>query len=74
MAGMDESYTHVPMFYSDLFELGYEAVGELNSEMETITDWQEPFKKGVVYYLNDDRVRGILLGMSGTLFRRPACR
>ena len=28
MAGAGESYTHVPMFYSDLFELGYEAVGE----------------------------------------------
>ena len=30
--------------------------------METIADWQEePFKKGVVYYLDDDRVRGVLL-------------
>ena len=33
-----ESYTHVPMFYSDLFELGYEAVGELNSELEIVTE------------------------------------
>ena len=61
MAGADGSYTHVPMFYSDLFELGYEAVGELNSKMETVTDWQEPFKKGVVYYLEGGRVRGVLL-------------
>ncbi len=61
MAGAGESYTHVPMFYSDLFELGYEAVGELNSQMETVTDWQEPFKKGVVYYLKGGRVRGVLL-------------
>jgi NADPH-dependent 2,4-dienoyl-CoA reductase/sulfur reductase-like enzyme len=61
MAGADESYTHVPMFYSDLFELGYEAVGELNSEMETFSDWQEPFKKGVIYYLEGSRVRGVLL-------------
>jgi hypothetical protein len=49
------------MYYSDLFDLGYEAVGELNSKMETFSDWEEPFKKGVIYYLEDGRVRGVLL-------------
>jgi 3-phenylpropionate/trans-cinnamate dioxygenase ferredoxin reductase component len=62
MAGANDSYTHVPMFYSDLFELGYEAVGEMSSKMKTISDWhEEPFKTGVVYYMDDDRVRGVLL-------------
>jgi NADPH-dependent 2,4-dienoyl-CoA reductase/sulfur reductase-like enzyme len=61
MAGADESYTHVPMFFSDLFDLGYEAVGELSRKLETVTDWQVPFKKGVVYYLEGGRVRGVLL-------------
>lgn len=61
MAGANESYTHIPMFYSDLFDLGYEAVGEMSSKMEIFSDWQEPFKKGVVYYLADGRVRGVLL-------------
>ena len=61
MAGANEPYSHVPMFYSDLFELGYEAVGELNSKLETVADWEEPFKKGVVYYLDEGRVRGVLL-------------
>ena len=63
MAGANEPYTHVPMFYSDLFELGYEAVGELNSKLETVTDWQDPFDKGVIYYLDSTnaRVRGVLL-------------
>jgi len=62
MAGASETYTHVPMFYSDLFDLGYEAVGEMSSKMETVADWQEePFRKGVVYYLDDGRVRGVLL-------------
>ena len=61
MAGADEPYTHVPMFYSDLFDLGYEAVGELNSGLETIVDWQEPLKKGTIYYLGQGRVRGVLL-------------
>ena len=61
MAGAHDTYTHIPMFYSDLFELGYEAVGEMNSKMQTFSDWEEPFKKGVVYYLDDGRVRGVLL-------------
>ena len=61
MAGANESYTHVPMFYSDLFDLGYEAVGELDSKLVTVADWEEPFKKGVIYYLNDGRIYGILL-------------
>jgi hypothetical protein len=29
--------------------------------MDTFADWQEPFKTGVVYYLADGRVRGVLL-------------
>lgn len=62
MAGAEETYTHIPMFYSDLFDHGYEAVGEMSSTMKTVADWQEePFKKGVVYYLDDGRVRGVLL-------------
>lgn len=61
MTGAQESYTHTPMFYSDLFDLGYEAVGDLSSKLQTVTDWQEPFKKGVIYYLDNDRVRGVLL-------------
>ena len=62
MAGGNETYTHIPMFYSDLFDLGYEAVGEISSKLTTIEDWhEEPFKKGVVYYMEDGRVRGILL-------------
>ncbi len=61
MAGANESYTHVPMFYSDLFEHGYEAIGEINSQMETVADWQDPFNKGTIYYLENGRVRGVLL-------------
>ena len=61
MAGGNATYDRIPMFYSDLFELGYEAVGELNSRLEMVSDWQEPFQKGTVYYLEDGRVRGVLL-------------
>jgi hypothetical protein len=51
----------LPFFYSDLFDLGYEAVGETDSRLETVADWSEPNRKGVVYYLRDGRVRGVLL-------------
>ncbi len=61
MAGKPEPYRHLPFFYSDLFELGYEAVGELDSRLETFADWKTPFREGVVYYLKQGRVRGVLL-------------
>lgn len=61
MAGDSVEYTHLPFFYSDMFDLGYEAVGRLDSRLETVADWQEPFRKGTVYYLKDGRVRGVLL-------------
>jgi len=61
MAGCADKYEHLPYFYSDLFDLGYEAVGEFGSDMEIVEDWKEPFRKGVVYYLKDQRVRGVLL-------------
>jgi 3-phenylpropionate/trans-cinnamate dioxygenase ferredoxin reductase component len=61
MAGAAEPYHYLPYFYSDLFELGYEAIGLLDSRMETVADWQEPYRKGVIYYLRDGRVRGVLL-------------
>jgi 3-phenylpropionate/trans-cinnamate dioxygenase ferredoxin reductase subunit len=61
MAGKSEPYYHLPYFYSDLFELGYEAVGETDASLETFADWTKPNKKGVIYYLKNGRVRGVLL-------------
>ncbi len=61
MAGELTPYHHLPYFYSDMFELGYEAVGDLDSRLETVADWEEPYQKGVVYYLEQGRVRGVLL-------------
>jgi 3-phenylpropionate/trans-cinnamate dioxygenase ferredoxin reductase component len=61
MAGQPVCYDHLPFFYSDLFELGYEAVGDLDSRLETVADWNDPHREGVVYYLRQGRVRGVLL-------------
>jgi NADPH-dependent 2,4-dienoyl-CoA reductase/sulfur reductase-like enzyme len=61
MAGRPTVYDHLPFFYSDLFDLGYEAVGDVDARHETVADWKEPFREGVVYYLKEGRVRGVLL-------------
>lgn len=61
MAGANESYAYLPYFYSDLFDIGYEAVGELDSSLEVTLDWVEPFKKGVFYYQRNGTVVGVLL-------------
>jgi 3-phenylpropionate/trans-cinnamate dioxygenase ferredoxin reductase component len=61
MAGKSESYNHLPFFYSDMFHLGYEAVGEVDSRLETFADWKKPNEEGAVYYLKEGRVRGVLL-------------
>jgi NADPH-dependent 2,4-dienoyl-CoA reductase/sulfur reductase-like enzyme len=62
MAGAEVPYDHLPFFYSDLFEVGYEAVGEVDSRLETVAFWTEPNRAGVVCYVNADRrPRGFLL-------------
>jgi NADPH-dependent 2,4-dienoyl-CoA reductase/sulfur reductase-like enzyme len=61
MAGAGEPYHHLPFFYSDLFELGYEAVGELDARLNVQADWKERFREGVLYYEEEGRVRGVLL-------------
>ena len=61
MTGKAEPYNHLPFFYSDLFDLGYEAVGELDSRLQIVADWKKPNRKGVIYYLRQGRVRGVLL-------------
>jgi NADPH-dependent 2,4-dienoyl-CoA reductase/sulfur reductase-like enzyme len=62
MAGAGTPYDHLPFFYSDLFDLGYEAVGEVDSRLDTDAEWETPMRKGVVTYLDADRrPRGVLL-------------
>ena len=62
MAGAGTPYDHLPFFYSDLFDLGYEAVGDVDSRLDQVTEWAEPNRKGVVSYVDGDgRARGFLL-------------
>ena len=62
MAGDDTPYDHLPFFYSDLFELGYEAVGDVDSRLTAVEEWVDPNRKGAVGYVDTDgKARGFLL-------------
>jgi NADPH-dependent 2,4-dienoyl-CoA reductase/sulfur reductase-like enzyme len=61
MAGKAEPYDHLPFFYSDLFDLSYEAVGEIDARLDTVEDWVEPYRQGVITYVRDNKVRGVML-------------
>lgn len=61
MAGAHEPYIYQPYFFSDLFEFGYEATGEVDSRLETFADWQKENHTGVIYYLREGKVRGVMM-------------
>jgi NADPH-dependent 2,4-dienoyl-CoA reductase/sulfur reductase-like enzyme len=61
MAGAEQPFAYMPYFYSDLFEFGYEAVGDLDSRYDTFADWKKENDTGVIYYLRDGMVRGVML-------------
>ncbi|CAM4162572.1 NAD(P)/FAD-dependent oxidoreductase [Helcobacillus massiliensis] len=61
MTGAEVNYTRTPMFWSDLFEDGYEAVGEIDSSLQTVVDaGNDDLDTAAVYYLKDGVVRGVL--------------
>jgi NADPH-dependent 2,4-dienoyl-CoA reductase/sulfur reductase-like enzyme len=61
-AGADVANDHIHLIYSDMFDLAYEAVGEVDSRLATVETWQEPNRKGTIAYVDDDgRPRGFLL-------------
>jgi NADPH-dependent 2,4-dienoyl-CoA reductase/sulfur reductase-like enzyme len=61
MAGGNTAYAYMPYFFSDLFDFGYEAMGLVSSKLETVTDWQKENNTGIVYYLEDSIVRGMMM-------------
>jgi len=68
LAGATEPYEGLPYFFSDLFDLGFEGVGDLDPGLRVETVWREPGRQdasrgdaGVVFHLRDDVTRGVLL-------------
>lgn len=60
LAGANKTYTHQSFFYSDLYHLGYEAIGNCSTALEMVEDWVVPGDEGVVYYCDRGRVQGVL--------------
>jgi NADPH-dependent 2,4-dienoyl-CoA reductase/sulfur reductase-like enzyme len=61
MAGANAPYTHMPRKWFEAGELRFEGVGELNARLDTQEVWLEPGHEGVIFYLREDVVRGVLL-------------
>jgi NADPH-dependent 2,4-dienoyl-CoA reductase/sulfur reductase-like enzyme len=68
MAGAPVTWSELPSWGSSFFGACYEAVGKLDARMETVAAWQRPYQEGAIYYLERDRVKGVLLwGLHGQL-------
>jgi NADPH-dependent 2,4-dienoyl-CoA reductase/sulfur reductase-like enzyme len=61
MAGAGTPYTHMPVKWFTLGDLRFEGVGELSSRTDHQDVWLEPGQEGVIFYLRDDIVRGVLM-------------
>jgi hypothetical protein len=61
MAGGLRPYDHMPFFWSDFFDLGWEAVGLVDASLDVDVVWKDPFREGVLFYMRDDVVRGVLM-------------
>ena len=58
MAGDEQAYTYIPLFYSDIFDNEWEAYGLLDSRLDMII---EDIDDGwIVYYLDGDHPKGFL--------------
>lgn len=61
MAGAGLVYSHLPLKWFRVGELQFEGVGELDSRLDHEEIWLEPGREGVIFYLRDDVIRGVLL-------------
>ncbi|GHB20494.1 NAD(P)/FAD-dependent oxidoreductase [Salinicola rhizosphaerae] len=59
LAGAMEVYEHTPYFYSNVFDIAWKAIGVTDSSLEIIEDVADG--KGAYFYLEDERVKGVLL-------------
>ncbi|GAB3557240.1 NAD(P)/FAD-dependent oxidoreductase [Spelaeicoccus albus] len=60
LAGSPNDYLHTPYFWSDIFDSGYEAVGDLDAS-KPMVEVDKPDGGKVVYYRDGDGIRGVLL-------------
>lgn len=61
MAGEYVTYGYTPLFYSDLFADGYEAIGHLSTRHDIHEVWNADRTAAVIWYLESGTVVGVLL-------------
>ena len=61
MAGAATPYTHLPLKWFRVADLQFEGVGELHTRLDTETVWVEEGREGIVFYVRDEVVRGVLM-------------
>jgi len=61
MAGANQTYAHLPLFQGTVFGATVDAIGDCDSTWETQAVWREPYRDGVLFYVHDDVVRGVLM-------------
>lgn len=61
MAGAQVDYDYLPYFYSDLFEHGYEAVGNLDPSLTLVSIWEQPHERGLIAYMDANQLKGVVL-------------
>ena len=61
LTGRNIRYDYMPYFFSDLFDFGYEAVGDTNPELTIAYDWKKEGDTGAVYYLHESRIAGVMM-------------
>lgn len=61
MAGDERPFEYTPYFYSVVFGIRWEAVGQLDPRLDTVEDWLEPGERGVFYFLDGEAPVGVLM-------------
>jgi NADPH-dependent 2,4-dienoyl-CoA reductase/sulfur reductase-like enzyme len=60
MAGAGESYTTLPYFFSDLFDLSFEVWGDLSSWDDTVRRGELEMRNFAFYYFDEGKLVGVL--------------
>ncbi|CCI83223.1 NAD(P)/FAD-dependent oxidoreductase [Corynebacterium otitidis] len=63
MTGEDTVYERTPMFFADLFDNGYEAVGRTDTRLHVIERWNDERTAAVVFYTHGDGERLLVDGV-----------
>lgn len=70
MAGARRPYTYTPMFWSDIGSTGYEALGDLDSNLDTVAFWKDVSiqQQGAPWYFASSSPTNNLDGARGAVF------